>query len=170
MALIQRQEETHSAFLQTELKSVGQSPLSCKFDFTSVLTNVASAVALARTAEQVGTPAYAGAAHLLADPSYLTKAVTIMSDEARHSSTLNTISGTGSPFPFPFDIALNGNEVLALVGPLISGPCNTSIPANPVLTITNKRAIKAGTLITFTSTAFNSKTVSISVHCLFYGR
>jgi hypothetical protein len=167
MDTIRGQEAVHSAFLQATLRSDGQTPLSCKFNFEAALKDPASAVAIARTAEQIGTSAFAGAAHLLANPSFLTKAATIMSDEARHSSTLNTISGTGTPFPAPFDVALNANEVLALVGPFIEGPCNTTIPPNPMLTITNQGAVKTGTLVTFDSTAF-PQPVSISGYCLVY--
>jgi hypothetical protein len=67
-----------------------------------VLKDVKSVIAFARTAEQIGTSTFSGAAHLLVDPSLLTRITTIMADEARHDSTFNIVSGTGFPFPPAF--------------------------------------------------------------------
>jgi hypothetical protein len=149
------------------VKTAGKSPLGCHFNFDTALEDVKSVLKLARTAEQVGTSTFSGIAHLLADPSLLTRTVTIMSDEARHSSTLNVVSGTGYPFPSAFDVALNANEALALVGPFISGTCDTSIQPNRILTVTTPGTVKAGTLVTFNSGAFNTSTVNISFDILY---
>jgi hypothetical protein len=58
-------------------------------------------------------------------------------------------------------VALNVNEALALVGPVIGGTCDTGVQPNRVLTVTNPDPIKAGSLVTFSSGAFNASTVMI---------
>lgn len=161
LEIIRGQEASHSAFLESAVESAGECPITCNFNFDAVLENVASVLNVARTAEQIGTSAFAGSAHLIMDLSLRTRAVTILSDEARHNSILNLISNTGAPFPTSFDIALNANEALALVGPFIDGPCDAGIPPNPSLAITNEEPITTGSLVTFSSTAFNSSSVNI---------
>lgn len=83
--------------------------------------------ATARVVEDTGVSAYIGGATLLTDPRLLAAAGSILSTEARHSSILNVLSGTGTSIPSPFDLPLSPSEVLAIAGPFISG-CDIGIP------------------------------------------
>lgn len=154
---IQTSESVHSQVLQSALKSFGAEPVTtCKFDFSSALTDVPTMAATARVVENVGVSAYIGGATLMTDPSLLANAATILTTEARHSTMLNALSA-GTPVPAAFDIAMTPSEILALASPFISG-CDLGIPANPTLTITNTGAAAPGTKLTFSSPALNSTT------------
>ena len=83
--------------------------------------------ATARIVEAVGVSAYLGGAALLSDPRLVTSAGAILTVEARHQTILNVLSGTGTAIPNAFDFALTPNEVLALAGPFISGPCDVGV-------------------------------------------
>ncbi|KZP15098.1 hypothetical protein FIBSPDRAFT_1048337 [Athelia psychrophila] len=152
---IQVDESTHSTILQAAIKAEGAQPLSgCKFDFSSVLTDVATMAATARLVENVGVGAYLGAATLLTDPQLLSAAATILTIEARHQTILNLIAG-GTAIPASFDIALTPPQVLAIAGAFISG-CDTGITSNTPLAVTNKGTVAVGTTLSFSSTALNS--------------
>ncbi len=113
--------------MQSIITSFGEKPLStCKFDFTSVLTDVATMAPVARLVENVGVGAYLGAAHLVQDPVILTAAASILTIEARHQTILNVLQG-GSAIPQAFDIPLLPQEVLSIAGPFISG-CDLGVP------------------------------------------
>jgi hypothetical protein len=155
---IQVDEATHSVALREGIKALGGTPVdTCTFDFSSVLTDVATMAAVARLVEYVGVTAYMGAARLLTDPILLTTAAGILTIEARHQTVLNILSGSGTAIPQAFDFAFAPNEVLALAGPFISG-CDLGIPANPSLTVTNTGVVTIGTLLTFSSTAITGST------------
>ncbi|KAF8171849.1 ferritin-like domain-containing protein [Pholiota molesta] len=131
-------ESTHSTVLQAALKSFGAKPVtSCKFNFDSALTDVATMAATARVVEAVGVGAYLGGATLLDDPVLLDSAASILTVEARHQTILNVLSSTGTAIPSAFDIALSPSEVLSLAGPFFSGACDLGVPANPALSLTN---------------------------------
>jgi hypothetical protein len=160
---IQKDEATHSVVLQAALKAWGAEPLTtCQFDFTPGLTDVATMLATARIVEQTGVSAYLGGATLLTDPVILTAGGSILAVEARHSTVLNILGGTGKSVDSPFDIAMTPSEVLAIAGPFISG-CSLDIPANPVLSITASGAAVPGARLSFTSPALNGTTTGF--HC-----
>ncbi|KAI0035640.1 ferritin-like domain-containing protein, partial [Vararia minispora EC-137] len=140
-------EATHTTIIQEELLSLAQTPLTCQFDFTSVLTDVSTMATVARLVENVGVGAYLGAAHLLTDPTILTAAASIATVEARHQTMLNVFNN-GQAIPNAFDLPLLPNEVLAIAGGFIQG-CNLGITANTPLTVTNTQAIVINTQITF---------------------
>ena len=157
LSQIQADESTHSTVLQAALKSFGEQPItSCKFNFDSVLTDVATMAVVARVVETVGVGAYLGGSTLLTDPVLLTSAASILTVEARHQTILNVLSGAGTAIPSAFDIALTPSEVLALAGPFFDGPCDLGIPANPGLSLTNTGSVGPGTQLSFTSPAITS--------------
>jgi len=148
-------EQAHIDFLTDALKSVGEQPVTtCKFDFTSVLGDVATMAAVARVVENVGVGAYSGAASLLVDKNILSAAATILTIEARHQSILNVLNG-GSAIPQAFDVTLSPPQVLALAGGFISG-CDLGVPANPALSVTNTGAVQVGTKLTFASAGIDN--------------
>ncbi|KAH8986313.1 ferritin-like domain-containing protein [Lactarius akahatsu] len=159
---IQSDEAAHVTALESIITSFGATPVTtCKFDFTSVLTDVKTMAPVARLVENVGVGAYLGAAHLVQDPVVLTAAASILSIEARHQTILNLFQG-GSAIPQAFDIPLLPQEVLAIAGPFISG-CDLGVPANAALTATNTGTITTGTSLTFSSPAINGSTTNF--HC-----
>jgi hypothetical protein len=154
---IAKHEQAHIDFLLGALKAVGAAPLEgCKFDFSSVLGDVATMAAVARVVEYVGVSAYAGAATLVEDKNILASAASILTIESRHQSLLNVLNG-GSAIPQAFDMALSPSQVLALAGGFISG-CDVGIPAAPALTVTNKGAVTVGTKLTFSSPGIDAAT------------
>lgn len=119
---------TDTAWLQAGLTSFGAQPVtSCQFDFSSVLTDVATMSATARLVENLGVSAYLGGAALLSDPRLLVSAGTILTVEARHQTVLNILSGTGVVVPQAFDVGFTPSEVLAMASGFISG-CDLGIP------------------------------------------
>lgn len=157
-------ESTHSTVLQAGLKTFGAAPVTtCKFDFSSALTDVKTMAATARVVEQVGVAAYIGAATLLADPVLLTAAASILTVEARHQTVLNILNG-GTSVPSAFDIPMTPSEILALAGPFISG-CDLGVPANTPLSITNTGGVAPGTTLTFSAASINGTVAEDKLHC-----
>ena len=91
---------------------------------------------VARAVEYTGVSAYLGATQLIEDPTVLAFAASIMTNEARHQSVLNLMQGAG-PNPQAFDVPMLPNEVLAIAGGFITGPCDTGITRTCV-TATNQ--------------------------------
>jgi len=149
LGAIATDEQTHAQVIQQTLTDNGVTPLNCSYDFDSVLTDVPTMAAVARLVEFVGVSAYLGAATLLQDPILLDAAASIMTNEARHQTLLNILSGQGSAIPQAFDIPLTPQEVSSIAGPFITGTCNTGITATNALTITNSGSIAVGTQLTF---------------------
>lgn len=161
---IMTDESTHTTVLEQVIQSLGDSAITgCNFDFSSVLTDVATMAPVARLVENVGVGAYLGAAHLITDPSILTSAASIVTVEARHQSILNVLNN-GNAIPSAFDLPLLPQEVLAIAGPFISG-CSVGIDALPSLTVTNTGAVAAGTSLTFQSDALTSISDTSSLSC-----
>ncbi|KAG6829681.1 hypothetical protein H0H92_003799 [Tricholoma furcatifolium] len=162
---IQSDEATHSQTLEAAITSLGGSPITnCQFDFSSVLTDVATMVAAARVVENLGVGAYLGGATLLTDPSLLAAAGSILTVEARHETILNVLSASGSAIPAAFDIALAPNEALAVAAPFISG-CNIPITGNTPLSLTNTGTVAPGTLLTFQASTMNGTIPNSSLYC-----
>jgi len=147
-------EQAHATALASAITALGGQPITtCSFDFSSVLTDVNTMASVARIVENVGVGAYLGAAGLISDPNVLTAAASIVTIEARHQTILNLLND-GTTIPQSFDVALTPNEVVTLAGSFISG-CDLGITPNPTLTITNTGSVNVGTLLTFSSDAFN---------------
>jgi len=147
-------EIAHATALSSAITALGgQTINSCTFDFSSVLTDVATMASVARLVENVGVSAYLGAASLMTNPQLLTAAASILTIEARHQTMLNLLND-GTTIPQSFDVALTPPEVLTIAGAFISG-CDLGIPANPSLAITNTGPVVSGTTLTFSSNATN---------------
>jgi hypothetical protein len=126
---ISMDEDTHVTFLTTALKGAGVTPVeACTYDFGNLTPD--TFLATASIIEGIGVSAYLGAAALITNPAYVTAAGSILTVEARHNAffrgTLNT-----SPFPQPFDIPLDFNQVYSLASPFIKS-CPASNPTLPV--------------------------------------
>ncbi|KAF9268390.1 hypothetical protein L218DRAFT_995114 [Marasmius fiardii PR-910] len=151
---IQKDEVTHSSFLQSGIASIGEKPVtSCKFKLDAATKDVATMTTTARILENLGVAAFLGAAPFIRDPVILQAAASILTVEARHQTMLNVLSSNGSTIPNPFDVALSPSEVLAIASPFFDGRCDLGIAAFPTLTITNKGPITPGTTLTFKADA-----------------
>jgi len=118
---ISKDEATHVSFLTSALQSVGaQAVAACTYDFG--YTDVPGFLATAALLEGVGVSAYLGAAQNITVKAYLEAAGAILTVEARHSAYLrdNQIRRE-SPFPSPFDIPLDFDEVYSLAALFITG-------------------------------------------------
>ncbi|EJD00858.1 uncharacterized protein FOMMEDRAFT_110235 [Fomitiporia mediterranea MF3/22] len=161
---IMSDESTHTTVLEAAIQSLGDSAVSgCSFDFSSVLTDVATMAPVARLVENVGVGAYLGAAHLITDPVILTDAASIVTVEARHQTILNVLNG-GTAIPAAFDLPLLPQEVLAIAGSFISG-CSVGIDALPSLKVTNTGSINAGTCLQFSFDAQSSISDTSTLSC-----
>lgn len=139
---ISSDEATHVEFLSGALTKAGVKPVvpnTYSFGFNDIPTFLT----IANVLEGVGISAYLGAAQFIADATYLTAAGSILTVEARHSAYLrskNINPQQLSPFPAPFDIPLDFNEVVTLAAPFITAiaPENGPLPVKgfPAITAT----------------------------------
>jgi len=157
-------EATHVSTIGAALTAFGLQPLSCSLNFSSALTSVSAMLPVARAVEYTGVSAYLGATQLIEDPTVLAFAASIMTNEARHQSVLNLMQGAG-PNPQAFDVPMLPNEVLAIAGGFITGPCDTGITPNVALSVTNTGNITTGTQLQFSSPALNSSTSTTNFSC-----
>jgi hypothetical protein len=124
-------EATHVSFLSGALTAAGVTPTSvCTYDFGA--DTVENYLAVANILEGVGVSAYLGAAQFISNKAYLTAAGSILTVEARHSAYLrdNQLKRQ-SPFPSPFDVPLDFDEVYSLAALFIKS-CPESNPVLPV--------------------------------------
>ncbi|CAG7854726.1 SubName: Full=Uncharacterized protein {ECO:0000313/EMBL:CCA66372.1} [Serendipita indica DSM 11827] len=134
-------ESIHTSFLTDGLR--GQAVRGCTFTFDDALKDVKSAVLAARTLEQVSVSAYLGAVTLVEDKNFLIALASILTDEARHETTMNILSGS-SVMPQSFDTALRPEQVLSILSPHMT--CNLDIP--PVKPLKIKNSLRKGEAIT----------------------
>jgi hypothetical protein len=124
-------EATHVSFLSGALTQAGVTPTEpCTYDFGA--DTVENYLAVANILEGVGVSAYLGAAQFISNKAYLTAAGSILTVEARHSAYLrdNQLIRE-SPFPSPFDVPLDFDEVYSLAALFIKS-CPATNPTLPV--------------------------------------
>lgn len=123
-------EQTHVSFLTTALKAAGVTPVeACTYDFGDISTPEAF-MQTASILEGVGVSAYLGAAALITNPDYLTAAGSILTIESRHDAFFRGQIGR-SPFPQPFDIPLDFDQVYSMASAFIKS-CPSTNPTLPV--------------------------------------
>ncbi|CAD0093853.1 unnamed protein product [Aureobasidium mustum] len=126
---IARDEQTHVDFLTAALLKAGVTPVQeCTYDFGTLTPQ--SIMATASLVEGLGVSAYLGAAALITNKDYLTAAGSILTVEARHDSFIRGNLDM-SPFPQPFDVPLDFDQVYSLAATLIKS-CPASNPTLPV--------------------------------------
>jgi hypothetical protein len=161
-------EGNHIQAFEAVITSFGQQPLGgCQFDFGSAISDLPTALATARVVENLGVSAFLGVANLVSDPGLLTDAASVLTVEARHSTIMNILSGTGQAIPQAFDIPLNPQSILATAGQFISG-CNLGIQGNAPLAIGNA-PLSQGSQIQLNSTAISGDTSNLSCQMIVGG-
>ncbi|GAB7350025.1 hypothetical protein MBLNU459_g0699t1 [Dothideomycetes sp. NU459] len=147
-------EKTHVTFLTSALKAAGVDPVAaCTYNFG--VTSPKSFMETASILEGVGVSAYLGAAANITNKDYLTAAGSILTVEARHNAFIRNGLGQ-SPFPQPFDVPLDFDQVYSLAAPfIVSCPStNAKLPvkAFPALTLAADTVapVPQGTTIKFT--------------------
>jgi hypothetical protein len=82
-------EQHHVTFLRSALGNMAVTKPAINLDALGIgYANVIQAITVARALEQTGESAYAGAAHLISSPAYLTAAAQILAIEAEHTGNL----------------------------------------------------------------------------------
>jgi hypothetical protein len=146
-------ETNHTTFLDGVLKVSNEEPIAnCSFNFDAIIKDVPTFIGIGRLLEVVGIGAYLGGANAIVDKSILVAAATILTIEARHSSSMNTLSGTVA-VPQSFDTPLSPNQVVGLALPFLD-QCQglkDLFPPNVPLTVTNANnfVVNAGDKLTF---------------------
>ncbi|MCJ1464973.1 hypothetical protein MMC07_003588 [Pseudocyphellaria aurata] len=156
---ISKDETEHVNFLTGALKAARVTPVSeCVYNFPS--TDPKSFVALSSVLEGVGVSAYLGAAADIIDTAYLTAAGSILTIEARHNAYIRA-ARSESPFPTPFDIPLDPNEVNTLASPFIVScpPPSPKLPlkAFPKLVLGTTDNVYTGGTITLNTPGYTLK-------------
>ncbi|KAL8715546.1 MAG: hypothetical protein Q9220_000882 [cf. Caloplaca sp. 1 TL-2023] len=154
-------ETTHVSFLTAALTKAGATPVKeCNYSFP--ITDVKTFLATASVLEGVGVSAYLGAAADIMSKTYLTAAGSILTVESRHSAYIRNALGE-SPFPSPFDVPLDFNEVYTLAAPFIKA-CPSDNPPLPVKAFPmlmsspdNPKNITSGTKITLLTPGYTVK-------------
>lgn len=154
-------EMTHVSFLTAAVTKAGATPVKeCTYNFG--VTSVKSFLATASILEGVGVSAYLGAAADIMSKNYLTAAGSILTVESRHSAYIRNTLGE-SPFPSPFDVPLDFNEVYTLAAPFIVS-CPKDNPPLPVKAFpmlmaspNNPKNITTGTTVTVLTPKYTLK-------------
>ncbi|MFN0105216.1 MAG: ferritin-like domain-containing protein [Bryobacteraceae bacterium] len=118
LSLIRSHENAHVRTLESLLRSFAATPVApCRYNFD--FSTVDAFLSTARTLENTGVSAYAGALSLIRSPRLRTAAATIAMVEARHASYLNVIGGNLAA-PDAFDTAKTMAEILQIAAPFLA--------------------------------------------------
>lgn len=145
-------EHSHVEVLTAVLKAAKyNATAACTYDFP--VTSAADFVALASVLEGVGVNAYLGAAASITNKEYLTAAGSILTVEARHNAFIRNSRGQ-APFPAPYDIPLDFDQVYSLAAPFIKSCPKTNpslgVKAFPAMTYSGATKYpRQGSSITF---------------------
>ncbi|WP_254545131.1 ferritin-like domain-containing protein [Halomarina pelagica] len=114
---IREHEEAHVETISATIEKLGGTPVEeAEYDFP--YDDVDGFISLARTFENLGVAAYAGAAPMIDNAEVLSAALSIHSVEARHAGYLN-LHEYRLPYPDAFDPAKTMDQVLAAAGQFI---------------------------------------------------
>jgi rubrerythrin len=118
---IRDHEVAHVDALVATISDLGGQPLGeGDVEFQFELGSPEAFIETAQVLETTGVSAYDGAIDMLSGSGeLLTAAATIATVEGRHSSYLNSLTGS-SPFPSAFDEALEPDEVRERIAPFIA--------------------------------------------------
>jgi hypothetical protein len=129
-------ELEHVSLLQSAIAQAGVKPVQpCNYSFG--FTDAKGMVGTAAILENVGVSAYMGAGPILADPTILGTAASILTVEARHQTFIRAASGI-TAVPQAFDTALSPKAVFSLAAPFIQScptDSNLILTAFPPLTM-----------------------------------
>lgn len=159
-------EFAHASFLQGAIAQAGAAPVEpCEYEFP--FTDATSMIQLAAVLENVGVGAYLGAAQLVADPTILTAAGSILTVEARHQTLSRTLQAQ-LPVPQPFDAPLTPRMAASLAIPFITScPDGSNLAIEPFATLTQIQP-EAGAAVAVESTMmFESEALGDATHCAF---
>ena len=164
-------EANHVAFLTQGLTAVGANPpAACVYDFP--YTDPTSFITLATVLEGVGVSAYLGAAADIASGDYLTAAGSILTVEARHATYLRSRINE-PPYPAPYDLPLDFNQVYSLASQFIVSCPSTNlalgVKAFPALAASPAGSIAPGSNITLTTTSTVSAATGTDPNTQLYG-
>lgn len=161
-------EQTHVQFLQSAIAQAGVAPVQpCTYNFG--LTDAKSMVATAAVLENIGVSAYLGAAPILASPSILAAAGSILTIEARHQSFIRSVSGAVA-IPQAFDTPLGPKAVFSLAAPLIAScpaGSNLAFTAFPAITMAPTAAGAAPQALVAGATLVPATTAAGATFCGF---
>lgn len=159
-------EFAHASFLQGAIAQAGAAPVEpCEYAFS--FTDATAMIQLAAILENVGVGAYLGAAQLVADPTILTAAGSILTVEARHQTLTRTLQAQ-LPVPQAFDAALTPRMAASLAIPFIAScPEGSNLAIEPFATLTQVQP-QAGVAVAVESTMmFESEALGDATHCAF---
>jgi hypothetical protein len=140
-------------------------PCNYSFGFTDAKGMVGTAAIL----ENVGVSAYLGAGPILASPSILGTAASILTIEARHQTFIRAASGI-TAVPQAFDTPLSPKAVFSLAAPFIQScpqDSNLVLTAFPALTMTAGAAGASTNLVAGSQLSLSSSAASGAQFCGF---
>lgn len=132
LGTISEHESTHVDQLTRVVEVLGGEPAEPEFDLEH--ESAETFLATARTLENTGVAAYAGAAPRIESPDVLSAALSIHSVESRHAAILNWVTGE-SPYPAAFDQPMAMPAVIEAIQPFLAEeeeetPTETDAPGN----------------------------------------
>ncbi|KAI5116025.1 hypothetical protein M0805_002262 [Coniferiporia weirii] len=125
---ITQHEFEHVKYLTDALGS--NAPAACKYNFTTLLTDVPTALGGAMMFETIGTSAYVGGSKFLKDKKAITASAAILTAEGQHQSWLSSSVQKNQPWSSAFWTPLGANQTYTLASAYIVAcpPSNPKLP------------------------------------------